>query len=178
MEPEGFKTEDYERMWKKLASMKELRRAEIPTHEKIIKDAIEEFQKEHDIIVVGIYDDDGLALSSGLKKFWVDEEVLGPYSSKMMYEILRNIEQMLDIPHTRISGSKETIEKYNLRLGVEVKDITISLNIGTLILSPFPDIQGYILMIVESVYDVALARKNLPKFKKRIMQIIRDKEPL
>ena len=167
---------EYDILKQKIDKIKSYWRQSIPTHASLIKEIIEKFESPTDVKITGVYDNHGLCIGVGFQEFWLDEQVLGANSAKMFYEVTDAINKILNIPHASNPKTQDIIKELGLSRNIGILDFTITTSIGTLIYSPFPEIEGFIVMFVESIYDVALTKKNLVELKKELVKIISNKK--
>ena len=152
--------------------------------EEKLRKILEKFEKEHDILISGIFNEDGLEIVTGFQREYVDEEKLGAYGCKLCDAGLEFMIKVLAEPLT--SKTLHEVLKTNLcnrktNLKCIVLESTVErINPHTsqteqfftpIIVSPIEQV-GYIIMIIEHRENLALIKMNLDYLKDLICNIL------
>ncbi|MFX1449668.1 MAG: hypothetical protein ACFFCM_02425 [Promethearchaeota archaeon] len=180
---ESHSTNLYNDILKKIKKLHKGQKNVVPKSD-ILKDILENFEKEHNILISGIFNEDGLEIVTGFQQKYIDEVKLGAYGSKLCDAALEFMKKVIAEPLT--SKNLDELLKMNVRdRKTELKSIVLETTIERynvdnlkseqyitpILLSPVPGI-GLIIMIVEHRENLALIKMNLDYLKDLICNIL------
>ena len=145
-----------------------------------LKEILENFEREHNILISGIFDADGLEIVTAFQQEYIDQEKLGAYGSKLFDSGLEFVKKVMAEPLTAktiYEILKDDVKERKTQLKCIILDMAIEkFNAQTLkieqyptpiIISPIEGI-GIIIMIVEQREHLALIKMNLDNLKENI----------
>ena len=145
---------------------------------------LERFEERYGIQNSAIFDDDGLVVSIGFRKRYMDENILGAYCAKILDATNDMMENVFKIPHgvTReitlgINGEiphrKTDLHFITHRISMEVLDPETLRNVmQSMMLVIMPLKVGFSCFIVENYHSFILTRMSLPRIKVEIEEIL------
>ncbi len=150
----------------------------------MLKQVLENFEKEHDILISGVFNEDGLEIVTGFQQKYIDEERLGAYGSKLCDAGLEFMKKVISEPLTSknlnellkidIQDRKTELKSIVLETTVEKYDLNNLKSeqyLTPILISPIKGI-GVIVMIVEKRENLALIKMNLEHLKDLIRNIL------
>jgi len=151
---------------------------------KLVK-LLEQYEKTFCIQNSAIYNEDGLVVSIGFNKKYIDEHVLGVYCVKLMDSINDVKKNVFELPHgvtkdvIKLLGNgvipkrSATLSYISINMAFEVLDLDTLQNVmqPTLIIL-LPLREGFVCFIIDNERNFLLIPTVLPRMRREIEEIL------